>query len=56
MIQVYFIVTPDIKTLQEILQTEMNKIAEWLNLNKLSTNTTKTNLILFKSPNKRNMN
>ena len=30
----------------------MNKIAEWLNLNKLSINTTKTKLVLFRSPNK----
>ena len=31
----------------------MNKIAEWLNLNKLSINTTKTKLVLFRSPNKK---
>ena len=31
----------------------MNKIAEWLNLNKLSINTTKTKVIVFKSPNKK---
>ena len=44
------------KTIQETLQIKMNKIAKWLNLNKLSINTTKTKLIVFKSPIKRNMN
>ena len=39
--------------LQETIQIEMNKIVDWLNLNKLSINTTKTKLILFKSPNKK---
>ena len=42
-----------LKTLNVTLQTEMNKIAEWLNLNKLSINTTKTKLVLFRSPNKK---
>ena len=31
----------------------MNKIANWLNVNKLSLNTTKTKLILFRSRNKK---
>ena len=31
----------------------MNKIAYWLNVNKLSLNTTKTKLILFRSRNKK---
>ena len=31
----------------------MNKFAKWLNINKLSINTTKTKLIVFKSPNKK---
>ena len=42
-----------LETLNEILQTEMNKIAYWLNANKLSLNTTKTKLILFRSRNKK---
>jgi hypothetical protein len=42
-----------LKTLNEILQIEMNKIANWLNVNKLSLNTTKTKLILFRSRNKK---
>ena len=42
-----------VETLNEILQTEMNKIAYWLNVNKLSLNTTKTKLILFRSRNKK---
>jgi hypothetical protein len=42
-----------LKTLNVTLQTEMNKIAEGLNLNKLSINTTKTKLVLFRSPNKK---
>ncbi len=38
-----------LKTLNETLQIEMNKIANWLNVNKLSLNTTKTKYILFRS-------
>ena len=41
------------KTLNEILQIEMKKITNWLNVNKLSLNTTKTKLILFRSRNKK---
>ena len=36
-----------------IIQTEINKITDWLNVNKLSINTKKTKFVLFKSPNKR---
>ena len=42
-----------LKTLSNIIQTEIDKIAEWLNVNKLSLNTTKTKIILFRSPNKK---
>ena len=42
-----------LETLNEILQTEVNKIAFWLNVNKLSLNNTKTKLILFRSRNKK---
>jgi hypothetical protein len=31
----------------------MNKITDWLNVNKLSINTTKTKFILFRSKNKK---
>ena len=41
------------KTLNEILQIEMKKITNWLNVNKLSLNTTKTKFILFRSRNKK---
>ena len=41
-----------LKTLSNIIQTEIDKVAEWLNVNKLSLNTTKTKVILFRSPNK----
>ena len=37
-----------LKTLNEIIQDEMNKITDWLNVNKLSINTAKTKLILFR--------
>ncbi len=40
-----------LKTLNEIIQIEMNKITDWLNVNKLSINTTKTKFILFRSKN-----
>jgi hypothetical protein len=53
MIQVYFIVTLCLNTLNGIIQTEINKITDWLNVNKLSINTKKTKFVLFKSPNKR---
>jgi uncharacterized membrane protein len=36
-----------------IMQTEINKVAEWLNVNKLSLNTNKTKFILFRSSNKK---
>ena len=35
------------------MQTEINKVAEWLNVNKLSINTNKTKFILFRSSNKK---
>ena len=40
-----------LKTLSNIIQTEIDKVAEWLNGSKLSLNTTKTKVILFRSPN-----
>ena len=42
-----------LEKLNEILQMEMNKIATWLNVNRLSLNTAKTKLILFRSRNKK---
>jgi hypothetical protein len=42
-----------LKTLNETIQIEMNKITDWLNVNKLSINTAKTKLILFRSKNKK---
>jgi hypothetical protein len=42
-----------LKTLNETIQVEMNKITDWLNVNKLSINTAKTKLILFRSKNKK---
>ena len=36
-----------LKTLNKIIQLEIDKIADWLNVNKLSINTTKTKFILF---------
>jgi hypothetical protein len=42
-----------LEKLKEILQMEMNKIATWLNVNRLSLNTAKTKLILFRSRNKK---
>ena len=35
------------------MQVEINKAAEWLNINKLSINTSKTKFILFRSYNKK---
>ena len=42
-----------LKTLNETIQVEMNIITDWLNVNKLSINTAKTKLILFRSKNKK---
>ena len=42
-----------LKTLNKILQTEVDKIAEWLNTNKLSINTSNTKFILFRSSKKK---
>ena len=44
-----------LKTLNKIIQTEINKVAEWLNVNKLSLNTKKTKFIVFRSSNKKLM-
>jgi hypothetical protein len=51
-ILIYFIVTICLKVINEVIQTEINKVAEWLNVNKLSLNITKTKFILFRSANK----
>ena len=42
-----------LKTLNEILQIEMKKITNWLNVIKLFLNATKTKFILFRSRNKK---
>ena len=42
-----------LRTLNNIMQTEINKVSEWLNVNKLSLNIKKTKFILFRSPNKK---
>ena len=34
-----------LKTVNEVIQTEINKVSEWLNVNKLSLNITKTKFI-----------
>ena len=42
-----------LKKSNEIIQSEMNKITDWLNANKLSINAGKTKFILFRSKNKK---
>ena len=42
-----------LKSLNTIIQVGMNKVAEWLNVNKLSLNIKKTKFILFRSSNKK---
>ena len=42
-----------LKSLNTIIQVEINKVAEWLNVNKLSLNIKKTKFILFRSSNKK---
>ena len=39
-----------LKTVNEVIQAEINKVSEWLNVNKLSLNITKTKFIVFRSP------
>ena len=45
-----------LKTLNTIIQTELNKVEEWLNVNKLSLNIRKTKFILFRSSLIKNLN
>ena len=42
-----------LKSLMHVMQEEMNEVIKWLNVNKLSINTTKTKYIIFKSRNKK---
>ena len=42
-----------LKSLTHFMQEEMNEVIKWLNVNKLSINTTKTKYIIFKSRNKK---
>ena len=42
-----------LKTLNITMQTEFNKVSEWLNVNKLSLSIKKTKFILFRSSNKK---
>ena len=42
-----------LKTLNNTMQTEINEVTEWLNVNKLSLNIKKTKFILFRSTNKK---
>ena len=43
----------NLKSLTNIMQEEMNRVTNWLHVNKLSINTTKTKYIIFKSSNKK---
>ena len=42
-----------LKTLNKIIQQELDRVSIWLNVNKLSINTTKTKFICFKTKKKR---
>ena len=42
-----------LKSLNKVIQEEVNKVAEWLNANKLSLNIKKTKHIVFRSTNKK---
>ena len=42
-----------LKKLNETIQIAMDQITNWLNVNKLSVNTTETKFILFRSTNKK---
>ena len=42
-----------LKTLNKIIQVELDKITDWLSVNKLSINATKTKFVLFRSRNKK---
>ena len=43
------------KTLESIVNTELEKVYRWLNANKLTMNTKKSNFIIF-HPHQRNLN
>ena len=42
-----------LKSLNKVIQEEVNKVAEWLNVNKLSLNIKKAKYIIFRSTNKK---
>ena len=42
-----------LKTINKVIQAEINKVTEWLNVNKLLLYITKTKFILFRSINKK---
>ena len=42
-----------LRSFNNIMQTEINKVSEWLNVNKLSLNIKKTKYVLFRSPNRK---
>lgn len=45
-----------LKTLNEVIQKEINKISDWLNINKLSVNTSKTKFLCCLDHPRKNQN
>ena len=45
----------DLKSLEILMNSELEKIKEWCDVNKLSTNMSKTNFMIIKSPRKKDM-
>ena len=44
-----FVTGKDLNHMVDIINKELNKLTEWMNVNKLSLNVTKTNFMIFRS-------
>ena len=44
-----FVTAKDLNHMVDIINNELNKLTEWMNINKLSLNVTKTNFMIFRS-------
>lgn len=47
MIRIFFFSVENLKQLLEVITSEMNKLEQWFDVNKLSLNLSKTKIMLF---------
>ena len=50
-----FALASDLKTLEALMNSELEKVKEWCDVNKLSINMSKTNFMIIKSTRKKDM-